>query len=269
MPCLKPEQRRLYLEDRLDRVERAALEEHLSTCRDCRRRLVLTHEARSSEATEGPSWPPVEEELKERARAIVRSSRGSAPRRRRGPWAVLAATLVAFLGLLALNGVREPSHPPRDGGETLRAGGAGELRLELLDPPQGSVVDAGALELRWSAVPGAERYTFTLLDGLGNILLRSASPESSLSLDLSALDPPVAAGASCFWYVTAELSDGTALESEVRRLVLAMPPGGRGDPPVLGIEGLGEKAGGRAPPRRRESGGESSGPALRIGWGVV
>ena len=216
---MTPEQLSLYLEDRLEDDAREHLEEHLSRCLSCRRRLVEAYEAARPE----PAAEPVPAALVQRARALARRQR-AAPRRRASLWwGTAAAANAAIVSLVALDIGRDGARPPTDP-DALRSGDHGALRLQAVAPDDGAVVTGAPIALRWTALPGATRTTVTLVDPLGNIVLRTTTAGDHLLLDPAATDPPLEPGTSWFWYVTVDLADGTSLESEVRAFTLAAVP---------------------------------------------
>ena len=200
--CLSLEQLTRYLENRLEVDLRGRVEEHLSHCQACRRRLTESYE-------EGVSLPDVQapEDLKRRVLKLP----GDTSQARR--WMALAAVLVAGLGLAVLLDPvsRDPVNP--DPG-TLRAppqGAPQALELELLTPTSGVLETSGDRVFEWRGVPEARRYTLSIMNALGDVIYRETTPELSLIPPVGVLETE----REYFWYVTAVLEDGTRLESEV------------------------------------------------------
>lgn len=207
--CQTAERLVLYLEDRLEPDERQRTEEHLSRCGDCRRQLVRIHAARREEAVtlRAPeSW-------KRRAREIPRRRRETV---RRWP-AALAAVLVLALGL-AIYRAADIAWTPREApdAERLRSSPRSPIGPVAVAPAADAVVAPGPIEFRWSEVVRARRYTLIVLDAQGDVVFRGESREAHQTVD--SLAP---GGASYFWYVTADLTDGTSTDSEIQRFSYA------------------------------------------------
>lgn len=236
MPCLTSAQLSLFLEDRLAAAERDAAEEHLSQCATCRHQLVASHDARLAHEMPAPEeMPTVPDELKQKALQISRRQVSKRQPAQKGGgtgrwWAIAAVLLVSALGLTTLDFDRKVSPSvvddpnalrsgnPGQSGSSGQAGGSDQILLQAISPADGAVVTEPSLELRWTAVPGARRYTLTLLDSLGNILSRTTTTEDHATVDPRQVEPPVEPGSECFWYVTAQLADGGSVESAVRGL---------------------------------------------------
>lgn len=225
MSCLTPERIDDYLDRRLDSAARAEVENHLSRCSTCRRRLV----ERSDHRRPPPEDLPVPEDLQRRARQVARrrsppaaSAADSKGRRSDGisyRGGLIAATvlLVAAFGVTVWNpGPGTPGPSP----DTLRSGPAdpsSKAPVELLHPADGAVVDVDPVVLRWAPVPGARHFSVTVTDELGTILHQGKTQEPRLSLAAREMTPPLTTETLCFWYVEASLVDGTAVESAVSR----------------------------------------------------
>lgn len=202
-----------YLGNRLGPQERARLEEHLSDCRDCRRRLVDSFEARSAAPEVG--FP---DELRRRAREIGRAA--AAPVHEpvafgRSKWAALAAAVLAGCALTLF--LRHDRGAPAGDPETLRSSASAEV--ELLEPAVGEPLLAETVTFSWRAVPGTRRATLRVVDGLGESVYEAVTEATSVDVEAS-----VFAGESdLYWYVRLTLDDGTQLESAARRLELVSP----------------------------------------------
>lgn len=225
MDCLSDSDVSRYLGDALGEPERRELEEHLSRCPRCRRRVVERHAAAEDEAGPGghraPRW------LKRRVTLLPWSrSRHGRPSQSFWAfpmWSVAAAALVLVVGA----GVFWTRDSPRSrhGGygdvSILRAEPAGSLAPRLLAPADGtSAVGAsavGEVGFRWTEVADARDYRITLLDARGNVVHESTDAATSAALDLGAAG--ITSG-SYFWFVSAAFPDGTHMDSSVSRLVL-------------------------------------------------
>jgi len=125
----------------LDSAERTLLEAHADVCAACRLTLDLHQELRS------------------RARSESGTTGGRRPGSRPGAtgWAAVAA-LAAGLALAAIL-------PPRPVGP--RIDGRGDDTPQVLRPVEGEVVSAGDVAVRWTPVPGADRYRVRATDPEG------------------------------------------------------------------------------------------------------
>ena len=232
MSCLRGDELVLYLEDRLEGASRGEMEEHLSTCRICRRRLVLAHEERTlaPEAVEVEAAvleaavleDAVLEDLKAKARKIPKTFSEPPKESSRRQWAALAASLMFVSSLLFLQVTRQGPESLREAaapsGETFRSDGASRHPLRLLTPEDGEVVEAERIEFQWTDLPEATRYTFTLLDELGDLLFRQETSEPRLGLDLGDLEGLSGSEGRSYWYVQAKLPGGALFESKARLL---------------------------------------------------
>lgn len=126
-----------YLEGRLPDATRAAIEEHLADCDECRRGLVLLRGL---------------EELE--VEAVPREFQAASGPRRWMPWAAVAAA--AMLGALLVLPLQESILPGADGPPVYRD--AGTQGPGLLSPTVGAVVGRDDLVFRWTPVEGADRY---------------------------------------------------------------------------------------------------------------
>ena len=194
-----------YLAGRLSVEERVVLERHLADCEACRSRLVELH-FEPDEVEQ--AFPPLEPWLS-RARALG----DTVPRV--GRVRMLAAGLAAAAlggGLwLSWNRQAPSSEAGSDaGGPVFRVEDAVQT-LELLTPAEGTLLPRGPVDLKWTAVVDAVYYRVVVLDLAGVPLAEHRTEEPHWRW-------PGGAGDS-FWYVEAELSDGSRLESEANRLV--------------------------------------------------
>lgn len=209
MPCLTPELRTLYLENRLERDERERVEAHLSACSRCRRVLVAGYEATLPE----PASVVVPSDLLRRGRSVGRRVAGRAVLR---VWLAAAAAVAAGLGLVVLQLPRTPDRHEVPDPEALRTVASGDHQIAALAPTDGEIVSASALELRWTELPAARDYTLTVTDGLGDVVFQETTSDGRFQLDLEALDPPLPRGIPLYWHVSADLVDGTSQPSQIR-----------------------------------------------------
>ncbi len=223
MSCLSPQpptEERLdaFLRGRLDGAARSRLETHLSQCDACRRRLVQAHRLGQPLDAEGEAPVELPEELEQRVKAMGRRS-GRRQSVRWAAWAragaalATAALLLIVLGRLRLSAPTVYSFQATDP-TTLRAEEVPSAWQDL-QPADGSRLSGNEIELAWTLTTTPRRLTVTVLDGLGNIRLRTTVDGGRMKLTSEDLSPPPQGRTQLYWYLTAQLMDGTALESEI------------------------------------------------------
>ena len=209
-PSDDPIRLRAYLTDNLSSEERGDVEEHLADCDLCRSRLVELHVERDELEQ---SFAPPEPLLRQ-----LGDLGGDAPSTRR-PMAGQLRLLAAVLATLVLGGGfwifqsrQPPGAVPRSevSGPVFRTTEAVET-LELLSPAPETTLPAGPVDLSWTPVVGAVRYRVMVLDPAG-VPIAEQRTEQTLWRWPGGVD----AG---FWYVEAELADGSRIESEPSQLV--------------------------------------------------
>jgi hypothetical protein len=175
-----------YLSAALPPGDRAALEEHLAECRECRQQVTS-------------------------ARRLLRQHR--APKR--AAWlipAAAAAVLVLAMLFRAPGGFRPGPEPIRSGQGT--EGTEAASRIAVLAPADGDTVGLGAVVFVWRGQPGKPRYQFTLTDGSGRAVWTGATTDTTLTL------PPAVSldrGRTYFWTVDALSVDGRSLTTRNHR----------------------------------------------------
>lgn len=195
---------RAYLADELGPEERHELEDHLADCGRCRACLVATHdEGRETELAS----PPVKPWL-DRARSQGRDrSRVSYSLR-------LAAGLAVVLlgGLLGLLSSTRPATPPDldSGNEVFRLDDPVQT-LRLTSPAVDQLLPPGPVDLHWTPVVDARRYRVFLLDHGGVPVATHRTEATWWRWTRGTIAE--------FWYVEAELNDGTRIESDARQLI--------------------------------------------------
>ena len=123
-----------------------------------------------------------------------------------------------------------PAGPPAvpESNTTPAAAGAAPVNVRLLFPGPDSVVDMTvreSLPFRWSAVPGAARYRFTLRRGKRVLIAKDVAENAMLLTDLGLLDV-----GQFEWQVTATLMSPTTSEKAPTttgrfRIILRTGPG--------------------------------------------
>lgn len=211
--CPPSEELSAFLQVPGPRWERERLELHLSCCRDCRGRLVGLYEQTRSTA-QAARW------LRGRVAAWRRApAAGVAPRPRRAVWAWGAAVAAASVTALVLSVHRRGAAPHAPvATAVLRELHSVRSRPELITPSPRAAVEGARATFRWSPVPGASRYSLTVMSLSGDVLLEASTPEPTLTVDL--LKRGLRAGQPAFWIVSARWPDGTVSESGVGRFVL-------------------------------------------------
>jgi hypothetical protein len=216
--CLTSDQLNIFLAGQGSPGERGEVEFHLNQCRTCRQQLVSLYETPKTDtvSVRAPGW------LKRRAQRIPQHRQGLLPfwilKARRQVAAALAAGLVVGLtSVLLWRESRPGDRPPTV--ETLRREAEMLPAPQLLAPGAGSVLVSDQIEFRWSPVSNIRRYTFTLLDEKGDIIFQTTTTEERLTISRSSIR--VENGKTYFWYVGANLPDGTTVDSEMRKLVLS------------------------------------------------
>ena len=176
-----------YLNGALAPAGRAALEEHLTGCAECRQEVTT-------------------------ARRLLRQHRS--PNRRL--WLIPAAA-AAVLATIVL--VRAPG-PARVGDQPLRSkpGTAGDtvVTIRALTPAEGDTVPASPVVFAWQAQPDRPLYRLSLTEGSGHEVWTAETTDTTLTVPATvSLDR----GRSYFWSVDALGADGRSLTTKTRRFV--------------------------------------------------
>lgn len=179
-----------YLSERLAPDARAALEEHLAECRECRQ-LVTS------------------------ARRLLRSHR--APNRL--VWMVPAAA-AAVLAIAVL--ARAPGNSP-GGDEPLRsvpgaAGPESALTIPVVSPPDGHIVTVRPIVFVWRSQPGKPLYRLSLTEASGRQVWSGETGDTTLAVPA---EIPLDRGRSYFWTVDALGADGRSLTTRTKRFSIA------------------------------------------------
>ena len=124
------------------------------------------------------------------------ASRAARPQATRSIWWQVAAGIVLLVGVgttwTTLR--RAPEDVPRSLPSS----------LELL-APRGTVAAGDVMRFTWSAVPGLERYTLTVVDTAGNSLFTVETRDTTAVAPAGA---PLAAGSAFLWWVTGRTASG-------------------------------------------------------------
>ncbi len=189
-----------YLAAGLTESERTELEEHLADCPACRHRLVaLRIEHQEAAMVAAPS-------AEARARALALGGEPSQTRR--------IGLLAAGLAMVVLGGglwlrtsgpARISETNPDLPGSVLRLEDVA-MTLELSSPVDGAVLELGPVEMQWTPVVDVVSYRLIILDAAG-VPFEEHRTEDPRWVWQGRLGV-------AFWYVEAELTDGTRIESE-------------------------------------------------------
>lgn len=176
-----------------------AIESHLASCPPCRHELA----ARVGDDVESR---PIPRELVESAK---RMADAPVSPRRSGlrVWVAAAAAIGAVAIGVALMDSRNEG--PAD---VLRRGAPQDAAIELHSPVEGAGVPRSRVELRWSPVAGAQRYTVRILDARGAILEERTTETAGVEIR----EPGLQAGTLYYWYVLATTKEGRVVESRPR-----------------------------------------------------
>jgi hypothetical protein len=178
--CLDDATAAALAEGSLDAAARTAVMPHLAACVRCRH-LVATVAAALSD--------------RDVARAILAAESGARPRWRVPFGGRTAAGVAAAAILLLLTWPAPPEDVSPHRASPITAAPAPDAVA-----PLGAV--AGARALRWTAVPGSDRYRVTLFDAEGNVLYGVELAHTVVALPDSVLPAP---GGTYWWTVEARL----------------------------------------------------------------
>jgi len=180
-----------YLDGSLTARARDEVEAHLAECDTCRAGVTLLGSL--------PSEESVPHGMMARARALGDAGDAVVPGARfRSPamaWATAAAALIVLAAASmtwmtwmprALVGAESGAAAPVYRGTPDAAGSA----FGAVSPARGAVVPAGSLAFSWSAVPGADRYTVTVLDARGTTLTTLDAPAGATTATWRPETPP-------------------------------------------------------------------------------
>ena len=200
------ERLKAYLADELSREERAEVEDHLADCEACRKRLVELH----LEPDELEMASPPAEPWLHRARDL-----GAQTPPHGWLWPLAAGLTATVLGSglwLLWDQTPTAEVEPDVGAQVFRAADTVQP-LELLSPAEDALLPRASVDLRWTPVVGAIRYRVVMLDLSGAPIAEHRTDQPHWLWPGRTDDG--------FWYVEAELADGSRIESEPRRLAFA------------------------------------------------
>lgn len=191
-----------YVQARLARREKDRLEAHLADCGSC-----LSHVAALVRAENVRALDPVPDWLLRKAYAMGEESapRDFAPSLR---WAVVGSIA---LGLTGAFWFYRPDHtsPPAETLRTVRGESAAEL--EILFPPDGEVIPAREIELRWATAEGALFYEVTLVTADGDLVWQTRIEETHARLPAGVRLIPKE---RYYVWIRAQFSDSGAIKSK-------------------------------------------------------
>jgi putative zinc finger protein len=218
-----------YADDGLDRLTKAWIEFHLSSCQRCR--TVVAHIVKVQRESDLP-LPPVQVIQK----AMGLAERRTAPRR----WVWAPAGALAAIALLAVFAIvlrkpqqlvsvslpapaaplvakSEPTPAVRTPvPDVVRKPRTLELRPTILSPEANSVMNSDRLQFRWKPVPQSRNYEVRVVRSDGDLVWEGQTDKSALQLpsEVTVKD------GSYFIWITAYLENGRIAKSvPVRFLV--------------------------------------------------
>jgi len=173
-----------YVDRQLERPARARVEDHLTTCGECREEIVT----------------------------VTRLARSLRTRRQWVMAVPLAAAAVLLLAIIPWRG------SPRVEGPVLREPAVTTTIPPTLLAPIGAV---GALpRLSWTSVPHADRYGVTVFDSSGAVIWETQVGDTSVAVPDSISVQP---GAAYFWKVAARTGWDRWVASDLVSFTLIVP----------------------------------------------
>jgi hypothetical protein len=127
-----------------------------------------------------------------------------------------AAAIVAAIGIVWLLPQFDPGIPPPSGSSVLRGN---EQRTFELQGPKEFRLDEASLTLSWEPVEGAREYRVRIVNEALVGLHAETVDEARLTLSSKVLEQTVD-GQTIFWFVQAEMSDGSVLRSETASAIV-------------------------------------------------
>lgn len=177
-----------FVDRSLDAVARVKVEAHLVTCAACRRELF---------------------EVEEISRGVRTRSRS--------PLVPVASLLAAAAALLL---VLSPSRRPTPVSEQHREPAVTTTVAPRAVAPLGGVARLDSI--RWSSVPGADRYSVSVFDANGTVLWQSVAADTVISVPP---DMRLAPGDRFFWSVRARVGWDRWVESTLSEFTVLRGPG--------------------------------------------
>ncbi|MEX2499803.1 MAG: hypothetical protein WD397_13120 [Wenzhouxiangellaceae bacterium] len=190
---------------RLDAEERQRIIAHTAVCGAC-----------------AQSWRAAVELQRARPDISDATDRKRPAHRQPASWMLAAAAaLAAALGIVWMlphidPGVLDPGTP-----SVLRGD---EQSGFTLDGPDSIRLPAERISLSWQAVEGAAQYHIRVSDATLNTLHAGSASASRFDFPADALRQ-IADGERLYWFVIAELEDGTRLRSETGTMIVKREPG--------------------------------------------
>jgi hypothetical protein len=182
------------------------------------RRRVIEHIALCGACAQ--SWR-LAAELEHARPGVARAEHRFGHNRRPGNLALAAAaTVVAAIGIVWLLPQFDPGTPPPGNGSVLR--GVEEDRFNLAGPDVFRPGDG--IVLSWRALEGAKEYRVSIFDEHLETLFAQTVTTARLALPGDALDA-AADGDTVYWFVQAEMADGSRHRSETATAILRRDDG--------------------------------------------
>lgn len=211
--CLTNEEVKLFLQDDISEAEKEKFDVHLSLCDLCCHRVATEFKAVRPE----PELLRVPDYLKEQVKhQPVEKPIGFFDwvYAYRGQFAaafgvVLIATFGIFYFIQSDGNKFAPTENP------LREDASLSTAPRLLSPEKDVQITKENSDFSWSKVQGISRYRFFILDKLGNVVFQKGVQGENFSLGKS--EESLRSGEIYFWYVSAQMPDGTETDSEIRK----------------------------------------------------
>ncbi len=167
-----------FVDRSLDAVARARVEAHLMDCEECRREVLdVDHISRSAPSARRPGLIPI------------------------------SAAVAAAAALLL---VLWPARGPMPGDSEHREPAVTTTIAPRTVSPLGSIATLDSI--RWSSVPGAERYSVSVFDANGTVLWQSNAADTVIGVPADVILVP---GDRYFWSVRARVGWDRWVESSL------------------------------------------------------
>lgn len=212
--CITSDELFHFLKDKLSAEKKEMVESHLRECQPCRHQLTLAYKRSLPE-------PVLIRAPRRLVTSVLRQPQSRFSRLfdwlfdyRKQVAATLAVVLIASVTTVIFlsnsNSIKTPltSDPLR---ETKQI----SVAPQLLSPENDVQLNIENAVFRWSKVENISRYNFIFLDQRGNIILKSSITQEKLIL--SDLSVQLEKDKIYFWYIAAQLNDGTEADSEIRK----------------------------------------------------
>lgn len=205
-----------FLKDKLSDEKKEKVESHLRECQVCRHQLTLAYKR-----TLLPEPTLLIRAPRRLVTSVLRKPQSRFSRLfdwlfdyRKQVTATLAVFLIVSVTTIFFlsdsNRIRKPL-----ASDPLRETKPISVAPQLLSPENDVQLNLENAVFRWSKVENISRYNFVFLDQRGNIILKTFTTQEKLTL--SDVSVQLEKGKVYFWYIAAQLNDGTEADSEIRK----------------------------------------------------